>query len=85
MKPVHTEILPLPKVPLTLEEKSCLVNKVSCLDSDFVYIGQTKRDPTSSLAKHNLAIKNQKPKKTTLYEHFIQFDHLIGWNITRKF
>ena len=64
MKPIHTigRILPSPKDPLTLEEKSCLVYQVPCFDCDFVYIGQTKRDLKSRLAKHKLAIeiKNQR-------------------------
>ena len=45
MKPVHTigRILFLPKDPLTLKEKCCLVYQVPCFDCDFVYIGQNKR------------------------------------------
>ena len=82
MKPIHTigRILPSPKDPLTLEEKSCLVYQVPCFDCDFVYIGQTKRDLKSRLAEHKLAIRNQEPEKSALCEHSIQFDHLIDWN-----
>ena len=38
-EPVHNigGILPSPKDPLTLEEKSCLVYQVRCFDCDFVY------------------------------------------------
>ena len=79
MKLIHTigQILPSPKDPLTLEEKSCLVYEVPCFDCDFVYIGQTKRDLKSRLADHKLAIRNQEPEKSALCEHSIQFDHLI--------
>ena len=82
MKPIHTigRILPSPKDPPTLEEKSCLVYQVPCFDCDFVYIGQTKRDLKSRLAEHKLAIRNQEPEKSALCEHSIQFDHLIDWN-----
>ena len=82
MKPIHTigGILPLPKDPLTLEEKSCLAYQVPCLDCDFVYIRQTKWDLESRLAEHKLAIKNQEPEKSALCEHSIQFDNLIDWN-----
>ena len=73
-------ILPSPKDPLTLEEKSCLVHQVPCFDCDFIYIGQTKRDLKSRLAEHKLAIRNQEPRKSALCEHSIQFDHLIDWN-----
>ena len=74
MKPIHTigRILPSPKDPLTLEEKSCLVNEVPCFDCDFVYIGQTKRDLKSRLAEHKLAIRNQEPEKSALCEHSTQ-------------
>ena len=82
MKPIYTigRILPSPKVPLTLEEKSCLVYQVPCFDCDFVYIGQTKWYLKSRLAEHNLAIRNQEPEKSALCGHSIQFDHLIDWN-----
>ena len=65
VKPIHTigRILPSPKDPLNLEEKSCLVHQAPCFDCDFVYIGQTKRDLKSRLAEHKLAIRNQEPKK----------------------
>ena len=78
MKFVHTigRILPSPKDPLILEEKSCLVYQVSC----FVYVGQNTRDLKSRFAEHKLAIKNQEPEKPALCEHSIQFDHLIDWN-----
>ena len=74
MKPIHTigRILPSPKDPLTLEEKSCLVYPVPCFDCDFIYIGQTKRDLKSGLAEHILAISNQEPEKSALCEHSIQ-------------
>ena len=62
------------KNPLTLEEKSCLVYKYLVLIL-FIYIGQTKWDLKSRLAKHKLAIKNQEPEKSALCEHSIQFDH----------
>ena len=85
IKPIHTigRILPSPKDPLTLEEKSCLVYQVPCFDCDFVYIGQTKRDLKSRIAEHKLAIRNQEPEKSALCEHSIQFDHLIDWNNSR--
>ena len=73
-------ILPSPKDPLTLKEKSCLVHQVPCFDCDFVYIEQTKRDLKSRLAEHKLAIRNQEPEKSALCEHSIQFDHLLDWN-----
>ena len=81
-KLVHTiaQNLPSMKNPLTLEEKSCLVYQVPCFDFDFVYIGQTKLDLKSRLAKHKLAIKNQEPEKSALCEHSIQFYRLIAWN-----
>ena len=64
MKPIHTigRILPSPKDPLTLEEKSCLVYQVPCFDCDFVYIGQTKRDHRHVLPSTSwpLEIKNQR-------------------------
>ena len=82
MKPIYTigRILPSPKVPLTLEEKSCLVYQVPCFDCDFVYIGQTKRDLKLRLAERNLAIRNQEPEKSALCGLSIQFDHFIDWN-----
>ena len=85
MKLVHTigGILPLPKDPLTLEERGCLVYKVPCSDRDFVYIGQIKRDRSHRLAEHKLAIKIQELEKSALYEHSIQFNHLIDWNNLR--
>ena len=80
LKPIHTigGNLPLPKDPLNLEEKSCLVYQVPCFDCDFVYIRQTRREVKSRYAKHKLAIKNQEPEESVLCEH-IQFDHLIDW------
>ena len=71
MKSVYIigRILPSPKDPLTLEEKSSLVHQVPCFDCDFVYIGQTKRDLKSRLAEHKLAIKNQEPEKLAACEH----------------
>ena len=82
MKPVHTigRILPSPKDPLTLQEKSCLVYRVPCFGCDFVHIEQTKRDLKSRSAKHKLAIRNQEPEKSALCKHSTQFDHLIAWN-----
>ena len=82
MKPVHTigRILPSPKDPLTLEEKSCLVYQVPCFNCDFVYIEQSKRNLKSRLTEHKLAIKNQEPEKSALCEHSVKFDHLIDWN-----
>ena len=85
MRPVCTidQILPSSKDPHNPENKSCVVYQVPCSDCNFVYIGQTKRDPKSRLAEHNLTIKNQKPKKSALCEHFMRFDHLIDWNNTK--
>ena len=82
MKLIHTigRILPLPKDPLTLEEKNCLVYQGPCFDCELVYIGQTKRDLKSRLAEHNLSIRNQEPEKSALWEHSIQFDDLKDWN-----
>ena len=73
MKPDYTigRILPSPKDPLTLEEKSCLVYQLRCIDCDFVYSGQIKRDRKSRLAEHKLAIKNQEPEKLALCEHSV--------------
>ena len=79
MKPIYTigRILPSPKDPLTLEEKSYLVYEVSCFGCDFIYIGQTKWELKSHLAEHKLAIRNQEPEKSALCKLSIQFDHLI--------
>ena len=64
MRPVRTigQVLPSPKDPYNLEEKSCVVYQVPCFDYIFVFIGQTKRDLKSRLAEHKLAIKNQEPE-----------------------
>ena len=68
MRPVCTtgQILPSPKDQHNPEEKSCVVYQVPCSDCNFVYIGQTKQDLKSRLAKHKLAIKNQEPEKSAL-------------------
>ena len=79
IKPIHSidRILPSPKDPLTLKEKSCLVYEVPCFDCDFVFIGQTKRDLKSRLAEHKLAIRNQKPEKSALCEHSTVYNLII--------
>ena len=82
MRPVHTigQILPSPKNPCNPKEKSCVVYLMPFSDSNFIYIGQTKRDLKSRLAEYKLAIKNQEVEKSALCEHYMQFDHLINWN-----
>ena len=57
------QILPSPKDPLILEEKSCLVYEVPCFDFDFVYIRQTKQDLKSRLAEHKLANEKSRTRK----------------------
>ena len=49
-------------------------------DCNFVYVGQTKTESQIALAEHKLAIKNQEQEKSTLCEHYMQFDPLIDWN-----
>ena len=83
--PTISGILPSPKNPLTFEEKSCLVYQAPCFDCNFVYIGQTKRNRRSHLAKHKLAFKNQEPEKSTLCKYSVQFDHLIDLNKFESF
>ena len=67
MRPVHAirHVLPLPKDPNTSEDIGCVINKIPCLDCDFVYIGQTKR-LKSRLAEHKRATLNQKPEQSAL-------------------
>ena len=72
------QILHSPKDPYNPEEKSYAVYHVLCFDYNFVYIGETKRDFKSRLAKHKLAIKTQEPEKSAFCEQSIQFDHLIN-------
>ena len=86
-KPIHTigEILPSPKDPLTLQEKSCLVHQAPCFDCSFIYIGQTKLNLKSRLTELKLAIENQEPEKSTLCEHSILFDYYIDWNYSKVF
>ena len=47
MKPIRTidQYLPSPQDPITSDEITCVVYEVPCKDCDFVYVGQTKRDP----------------------------------------
>ena len=79
MRPVRAvgQILPSPEDPLNPEEKSCVIYQLPCSHSNFVYIGQNKRDIKSHLAENKLAIKNQEPEKSALCEHYMRFDHLI--------
>ena len=69
MRPVCTigQILPS-KDPHNPEEKSCVVLQGPCSDCNFVYIGQIKWYLKSRLAKHKLAIKNQKLEKSAFCE-----------------
>ena len=82
MRPVCAigQILPSPKDPHHLEEKSCVVYQVPCSNCNFVYIGRTKRGLKSRLVERKLAIKNQEPEKSALCEQYMRFDHLIDRN-----
>ena len=53
--------------------------KIPCADSEFAYVGQTKRDLKSRVAEHKRAVKNAEPEKSALCEHLMLFDHRINW------
>ena len=82
MKPVKTigNFLPSPKDPVEYHEKSHLIYRIPCADCSYVYVGQTKRDLKSRIAEHKRAIKFQRPEKSALCEHLMEFDHTINWN-----
>ena len=81
MRPVKTirHILPSPKDPYTVEDKSCVVYKIPCSDCDYVYIGQTKRGLKSRLADHRRATSQLRPELSALCEHAMDFNHTIDW------
>ena len=81
MKPVKTigNIHTSPKDPIAEHEKSRLVYKIPCADSEFVNVGQTKRDLKSRVAQHERAVKNAEPEKSALCEHLMLFDNRINW------
>ena len=81
MRPVHSirHVLPLPKDPYTSEDIDCIIYEIPCLDCNFVYIGQAKRDLQSRLTEQKRAILNQKPEQSALCVHAMEFDHNIDW------
>ena len=85
MKPIQTisKFFSSPKDPITQEEQSCLIYLVPCLNCEFIYIGQTKRDLKTRLSEHKRAIKFQRPEKSALCQHTIVFDHKINWDQAR--
>ena len=57
-------ILTSSKDPIAEHEKSRLVYKIPCVDCEFAYVGQTKRDLKSRVAEHLRAVTNTEPEKS---------------------
>ncbi|KYQ46730.1 hypothetical protein ALC60_14251 [Trachymyrmex zeteki] len=61
--------------------KQCdVIYKISCLDCDSSYVGQTKRKAKTRIKEHKVNINKSKDSLTVLSQHQIDCGHKINWD-----
>jgi len=72
---------PRPKGKRITFQPICVVYKVSCLDFDFVYYGQTDRDLVTRIKEHSRAVRAC-DSNSKIAEHANQFGHSMDFDHT---
>ncbi|KYN30216.1 hypothetical protein ALC57_00353 [Trachymyrmex cornetzi] len=80
-KPMNTlnSVIKLDKDKLEKMEQCDVVYKISCLDCDSSYAGQTKRKVKTRIKEHMANIRKLKDSRTVISEHQLEYGHKFNW------